>query len=80
MTTVRRAKLPVCISVWTVSMLRKQIEKDLEAAGLLEKVAAYTNKVGYSEKSLPNVADRTEIVYAMVPRDATVWQIWHCLR
>ena len=31
--------------------VRTQIEKDLEAAGLLEKVEAYTNKVGYSERT-----------------------------
>lgn len=31
--------------------VRKQIEKDLEAAGLLEKCEAYTNKVGYSERT-----------------------------
>lgn len=31
--------------------VRKQIEKDLEAAGLLEKVEPYTNKVGYSERT-----------------------------
>ena len=31
--------------------VRKQIEKDLEAAGLLEKVEAYTNKVGFSERT-----------------------------
>ena len=30
---------------------RKVIEKDLEAAGLLEKVEAYTNNVGYSERT-----------------------------
>ena len=29
--------------------VREQIEKDLAAAGLLEKVEAYTNKVGFSE-------------------------------
>ncbi len=34
--------------------VRKQIEKDLEAAGLMEKTEAYTNKVGYSERT--NVA------------------------
>ena len=34
--------------------VRAQIEKDLAAAGLLEKVAAYTNKVGFSERT--NVA------------------------
>ena len=34
--------------------VREQIEKDLEAAGLLEKVEAYTNKVGFSERT--NVA------------------------
>ena len=31
--------------------VRKQIEKDLEAAGLLEKVEPYTNKVGFSERT-----------------------------
>ena len=31
--------------------VRKQIEADLEAAGLLEKVEAYENKVGYSERT-----------------------------
>ena len=31
--------------------VRKQIEKDLNAAGLLDKVEAYTNKVGYSERT-----------------------------
>jgi len=30
---------------------RKKIEKDLEAAGLLEKVEPYTNKVGFSERT-----------------------------
>ena len=30
---------------------RKQIEKDLEAANLLEKVEPYTNNVGYSERT-----------------------------
>jgi len=30
---------------------RKQIEKDLEAANLMEKVEAYTNNVGYSERT-----------------------------
>ena len=31
--------------------VRTQIEKDLEAAGLLEKTEAYTNKVGFSERT-----------------------------
>ena len=31
--------------------VRKQIEIDLEAAGLMEKVEAYTNKVGHSERT-----------------------------
>ena len=31
--------------------VRKQIEKDLDAAGLLDMVEAYTNKVGYSERT-----------------------------
>ena len=34
--------------------VRKKIEKELEEAGLLEKVEAYVNKVGYSERT--NVA------------------------
>ena len=34
--------------------VREQIEKDLQHAGLLEKVEAYTNKVGFSERT--NVA------------------------
>ncbi len=34
--------------------VREQIEKDLDKAGLLEKVEAYTNKVGFSERT--NVA------------------------
>ena len=34
--------------------LRAQIEKDLQEAGLMEKVEAYTNKVGFSERT--NVA------------------------
>ena len=31
--------------------VRKQIEKDLEAAGLMEKVEAYENKLGFSERT-----------------------------
>ncbi len=31
--------------------VRKQIAKDLEAAGLMEKVEDYTNKVGFSERT-----------------------------
>jgi len=31
--------------------VRRQIEKDLEAAGLMEKTEPYTNKVGYSERT-----------------------------
>lgn len=31
--------------------VRKKIEKDLEEMGLLEKTEAYTNKVGYSERT-----------------------------
>ena len=34
--------------------VREQIEKDLQNAGLMEKVEAYTNKVGFSERT--NVA------------------------
>lgn len=32
-------------------VVRKQIEQDLESAGLLDKTEAYTNKVGYSERT-----------------------------
>ena len=31
--------------------VRDQIEKDLEAANLMEKVEPYTNKVGFSERT-----------------------------
>ncbi len=31
--------------------VRKEIEKDLEAAGLMEKTEPYTNKVGFSERT-----------------------------
>ena len=31
--------------------VREQIEKDLQAAGLLEKVEPYTNNVGFSERT-----------------------------
>ncbi len=31
--------------------VRKQIEKDLQEAGLLEKIEPYTNKVGFSERT-----------------------------
>ena len=31
--------------------VREQIEKDLQAAGLMEKVEAYTNNVGFSERT-----------------------------
>ena len=33
------------------NVVRKQIAKDLEAAGLMEKVEDYVNKVGYSERN-----------------------------
>ena len=36
---------------------RKQIVKDLEAAGLMEKVEDYTNKVGYSERNPDTVIE-----------------------
>ena len=37
--------------------VRKQIEKDLAEAGLLEKVEDYTNKVGFSERTnVPNIS------------------------
>ena len=36
---------------WDRFELRKQIEKDLQEAGLLEKTEDYTNNVGYSERT-----------------------------
>ena len=36
---------------------RKQIVKDIEAAGLMEKVEDYTNKVGYSERNPDTVIE-----------------------
>ena len=43
--------------------VRKQIAKDLEAAGLIEKIEDYDNKVGYSERNPdtavePRLSDR----------------------
>ena len=51
MITVRSARLAVCMSDMDRFDVRKQIEKDLEAAGLMEKVEAYENKVGFSERT-----------------------------
>ena len=50
--------------------VRKQIAKDLEAAGLMEKVEDYDNKVGYSERT--HVPIRTKALYTMVPKDAAL--------
>ncbi len=50
--------------------VRKQIEKDLQAAGLLEKVEAYTNKVGFS--GAHQCSHRAETVHAVVPQDAAL--------
>ena len=47
--------------------VREQIEKDLAAADLLEKVEAYTNKVGFSERTY-----RAETFYAVVPAHAAL--------
>ncbi|MCH5318979.1 MAG: valine--tRNA ligase [Paramuribaculum sp.] len=37
--------------------VRKQIAKDLEAAGLIEKIEDYENKVGYSERNSDTVTE-----------------------
>lgn len=37
--------------------VRRQIAKDLEAAGLIEKVEEYENKVGYSERNSDTVTE-----------------------
>jgi len=37
--------------------VRKQIVKDLEAAGLIEKIEDYQNKVGYSERNADTVTE-----------------------
>ena len=47
--------------------VRKQIEKDLAAAGLLEKTEEYTNNVGYSERT--RRGHRAEALDAVVPLD-----------
>ena len=41
--------------------VRKQIVKDLDAAGLLEKVEDYTNKVGYSERTKVAIEPRLSL-------------------
>ena len=47
--------------------VRKQIEGDLAEAGLLEKVEAYTNKVGFSERT--DVPIEPQALDAVVPED-----------
>ena len=44
---------------------RKQIEKDLEEAGLLEKTEAYTNNVGYSERTGVAIEPKLSIQWFM---------------
>ena len=50
--------------------VREQIEKDLAAAGLLEKVEAYTNKVGFSERT--NVPSNRNLSMTVVLEDAAL--------
>ena len=56
--------------------VREQIERDLASAGLLEKVEAYTNNVGYSERT--SVCHRAEAVDAVVSEDGRAVQSPHC--
>ena len=41
--------------------VRTQIAKDLESAGLLEKVEDYTNKVGFSERTKVAIEPRLSL-------------------
>ena len=46
---------------------RKQIAKDLEAAGLMERIEDYTNKVGYSERN-PDTAIEPRLSLQWFPK------------
>jgi valyl-tRNA synthetase len=50
-------------------VVRKQIEKDLEEAGLMEKVEAYENKVGFSERTLVPIEPKLSMQWFLKMRD-----------
>ena len=50
--------------------VRQQIEADLQAAGLLEKVEPYTNKVGYSERTSVPIEPKLSMQWFMRMDDA----------
>ena len=52
--------------------VREQIERDLASAGLLEKVEAYTNNVGYSERT--SVAIEPKLSMQWFPEDGRAVQ------
>ena len=49
--------------------VRKQIEKDLETAGLLEKAEPYTNKVGFSERTDVPVEPKLSMQWFLTVKD-----------
>ncbi|MDR2621142.1 MAG: valine--tRNA ligase [Dysgonamonadaceae bacterium] len=49
--------------------VRKQIEKDLETAGLLEKVEPYTNKVGFSERTDVPIEPKLSMQWFLTMKD-----------
>ena len=51
--------------------VREQIEKDLAAAGLLEKTEAYTNKVGHSERSNAVIEPKLSMQWFLKMEDLT---------
>ncbi|MDE5651360.1 MAG: class I tRNA ligase family protein, partial [Duncaniella sp.] len=62
----RRPPLSTSVRSWSASdfynrqdrfAVREQIAKDLEAAGLIEKIEEYENKVGYSERNQDTVTE-----------------------
>ena len=58
--------------------VREQIEKDLAAAGLLEKVEAYTNKVGFSELTNVPIEPKLSMQWLLPPALKPSWEIQPC--
>ncbi|MEG0011737.1 MAG: valine--tRNA ligase [Muribaculaceae bacterium] len=52
--------------------VRKEIAKDLEAAGLMEKVEDYNNKVGYSERTNVVIEPKLSMQWFMKMEEITV--------
>jgi valyl-tRNA synthetase len=49
--------------------VRKQIAKDLEAAGLMEKIEDYTNKVGFSERTNVAIEPKLSMQWFLAMKD-----------